>query len=49
MALGTKMAPSGNNQGHDQFSIDTYRFDILKKTQVSDPGILGPLLSCANT
>ena len=49
MALGTKMAPLGGNKGHEQFSIDTFRFYIFNKTQVSDLGSLGSLLLCANT
>ena len=32
------------HQEHDQFSIDTYRFEVLNKTLVSNPGSLGPLL-----
>ena len=40
------MAPPGGNEGHGQISIDTYRSEILNKTQVSDPGSLGPLFVC---
>ena len=43
------MAPPGGHQEHGQFSVDTYRLEVLNKIQVSDPGSLGPLLLCANT
>ena len=43
------MAPQGGHQWHGQFSIESLRLDILNKTQVSDPGLLGPLLLCENT
>ena len=49
MALGTKMALPGGNQGHGQFSINTYRLEVLNQTQVSDPGSHVPLLLCVNT
>ena len=31
------------------FSIDTYRLEVLSKTQVSDPRSLGPLFLCVKT
>ena len=40
-ALGTKMAPPRVHH--------TCRLEFLNKTQVSDPGSLGPLLACVNT
>ena len=43
------MAPPGGHQWHGKFSIDTYGLEVLNKTQVSDPGSLGPLLLCVNT
>ena len=36
-------------QGHGQFFIDTYNLEVSNKTQVSDPGLLCPLLLCVNT
>ena len=48
-ALGTKMAPTGGHQEHGQFSLDTYKLELLNKVQVSNPGSLGPLLSCVKT
>ena len=43
------MPQPGGPEEHGQFSIDTYRLKVLKKTQVSDPGSLGSLLLCVNT
>ena len=43
------MAPQGVHQEHGQFSIDTYRLEVLNKTYVSDPGSLGALILRANT
>ena len=43
------MAPSGGHKGHGQFLIDTYKLEVSIKTQVSDPGSLGPLSLCVNT
>ena len=42
------MAPPRVHQEHGQFLIDTYRLEVFNKTQVSDPGSLGPLLVCVN-
>ena len=45
IALGQKWY----HQGHGQFLIDTYKLEVSNKTEVSNPGSLGPLLLCVNT
>ena len=42
------MAPPRVHKEHGQFLIDTYRVEVLNKTQLSDPGSLGPLLVVVN-
>ena len=37
------MDHKASHQERGQFAIDTYRYDVSKKTQVSDPGSIGPL------
>ena len=48
MVLWTKVAlpGGGGSPGAGPFSIDTYRLEVLNKTQVSYPVSIGPLLLC---